>query len=1242
MALIQANLVLIVSFQMNELLQHLMKGKCQARSTSEDSPKDQVPQALPTRASVRVMTQTKNTISQGTADTRLTARSSGNEVDPISSVGTRRRPQKGDLSEKNDCDSDIEVITPVLPRRGRGRPRKTPLPVDRPLLHAEDSDSHKGPSTSGDANREVENTDTPPKRGRGRPRKILIDSSHKSSPQQPSCYPINRKDDYEALPMISAPTEESQTSGRQTRYSTGKIKRLDVAALLGRKIKDEPDDEEDYIPPRSATVTQEFSKRLPDEESDGESSAPKRTKQQLDSGNFIPRRRGRPSKVKQGTAPLGDEVQEAEEIYEESRSVPDGETNLDQPEEEKDKCSVKDEGSVTQNVVSSLPKNQKLVTGSEGKLLKKRSTISVTVKNGPTKVIVIEPGRKGETDGEVLNMVADALAGKLSSGSGSPLHLNDDQSLGESPSSSHPIDGAEEDYDDYNDDYDYEEEEMETDTKVHGNSDKDEETDVGVDTAASLDADVNKGESDANDTNQATHEENKVTDPDKGDRNSSSDVRKMLKIKHLNRAKQIKQATQRTVYPIFPRKPLFLNQRKRFHKCTICKQRFFSSQDEVKIHTDCHENRIGEKEAYKCVECDYKSGLWNRMLDHICTHQKLRDKFRNANFVKNIIGEFSCPICNKKFERKNNMKGHLSKVHYKQNRICEFCGKTLYAVDDKTFKRHVEKCQNLLFQCTHCSYKSPVSANMKKHMKIHLGQGFECEVCKSVFPSRQRYAVHRNTHNDNRRKVMCEFCGTEFMSDDAVKKHVIRVHSEGIMIHRCGECVYQTRIPTDLKKHITMVHNKKFKCTECAYQTNSETAFEQHSEYHGPGRQYVCKYEKCFYRGATQKQLSNHISQVHKLTCTHMCPICQKFYKKKTHLARHLVSHTGEKPYICLECGAQFSSHSTYYRHRNKTGHDAKREGIVSVPQNITIQYVSPDTEVQFEEIQEGSEQVVHQLETQGPEAIAFQDTGVGEEEGVALTPKKQNIIMLDTCEVEDGQPVTYLLRMGEDENGQPTMVTADGLTMDPLIMQQIQEQLAQMEDGQMLEDGSIIQTSHVVQETEVIQGDQVIHETQIIEGGQEIQDSPVIQEGQILPEGYMIQEGQVVQGLVVQEEHIVQEDHVDQTQTIHGGYMIQEAEVGDGKDPKEDDGQHVQTIQTYDQVPEMVEVQEMESGGTTVQLHEVGENQVSEDNTTLYCVLKLACFIAVNCHFIPLPNLKELCTSLNHNVIIGMTDVKL
>ncbi len=563
---------------------------------------------------------------------------------------------------------------------------------------------------------------------------------------------------------------------------------------------------------------------------------------------------------------------------------------------------------------------------------------------------------------------------------------------------------------------------------------------------------------------------------------------------------------------MFPKK---FKPRRRF-KCFICKQRFFSTEEEVDLHMCCHVSTIdrdqvqgeshskqklqdqgdnqeqgeekteeqgedeggnqgadqggnqgadqgGDKgqvqvqgqiqtnnqvdgkdqvegaypiqEKYKCISCDYECPMWNRMLEHVVSHEENREKYKHCDFTRNILGDFMCPICKRKFDRKNNMKGHIQKVHYKQNKDCPICQKTLFAVDDKTFKRHLEKCEGKIFQCVHCSYSTPVSANYRKHVKVHTGQGYECEKCHRIFPTRQRYRVHCLIHDPNRIKSMCEHCGQEFMSDDAVKKHVVRVHTEVTELYQCSDCHFTAKLETDLRKHFSLVHNKKYKCGECEYRTNSEKAIKAHMEYHNPERRFPCTYDGCFYRGITHKQLTNHISQVHKTLSSHQCPICHKFYKKKTHLARHLVSHTGDKPYVCLDCAEEFTSHSGYYRHRNKTGHDAKREGIVSVPQNITIQYINPETELHFEG-QEG-------MAIAGEESAAVEGiTGEVHEIG------GNSIIMVTQEEGENGQEVTYVLQM--DEDGKATAVEATEETLAQIKLYQRQQEAANGQEEQV------------------------------------------------------------------------------------------------------------------------------------------------------------------------------------------------
>lgn len=824
-----------------------------------------------------------------------------------------------------------------------------------------------------------------PKRKRGRPKKS---ETPKDQPREP--LPVNKEVDYEELPRIAAEPETISRSGRQTRYSMGKIKRLDVLTLLGGRVKEEPIDADEGDEFKLDTSRKGMKELAVIEREDDELS---------EDGDWAPRKRAR---IK----------------YE------DREINSDNQMVSGDEMME--------------------VTGVEGQMKLKPVPQHPKVsfrKEGSANLIVLDSGGKPDTDPDIVSFVEDALGG-----------TNEDGDDTENP----------------------------TREILSGDTQKETLQNTAND-KENLEDDEPEGEDLCNKTTQ--------------------DIKTVHALSTTGFAKH------RLL-------------KKRYHKCTICKQRFFYTREELTIHHECHQNKRTEEEMYACAleTCSYSTKAWNRMLDHLCRHEQYKQKFKDHTFVKNILGDFTCPICKKKFDRKNNMKGHVAKVHFKQSRTCGICNKVFSGVDEKTFKRHVEKCQNLLFQCSHCEYKTPVSANMRKHMKIHLGQGFTCDVCQAVFPSKQRCFVHRQTHEANRKLFHCEQCSTVFLSLDALKKHTIRFHTETSLIYACSECNFKTKIQTDLKKHFVHVHDKKFKCEHCPYQTNSPQAFEQHQEYHTPGRSFACNYENCYYRGLTHKQLANHIGQVHKNTRKYQCPICHKFYKKKTHLARHLVTHTEDKPYSCLECGLEFNNHSTYYRHRNKTGHDAKREGIVSVPQNITIHYVNPEGEGIGQEgiedqrvIQQFESGQTYQVITQGDdgEYVATTDTEQMVED------KKQNIIMLET---EDGEPVTYVLRMCENENGETTIMTEDGVSMDANIVQQIQEQLQLLQQDET-ETEVVAQEAHeqvaLDGNIEVIEGDLVMESEVVYSTDQSSQETAGETQVHVVAAEDMPEEGKEVETLV-------------------------------------------------------------------------------------------------------------------------------
>ena len=45
------------------------------------------------------------------------------------------------------------------------------------------------------------------------------------------------------------------------------------------------------------------------------------------------------------------------------------------------------------------------------------------------------------------------------------------------------------------------------------------------------------------------------------------------------------------------------------------------------------------------------------------------------------------------------------------------------------------------------------------------------------------------------------------------------------------------------------------------------------------------------------------------------CPVCNRVFTKGSHAKRHILIHTGEKPYICSFCNMAFTRQSTLTKH---------------------------------------------------------------------------------------------------------------------------------------------------------------------------------------------------------------------------------------------------------------------------------------------------------------------------------------
>ena len=378
-------------------------------------------------------------------------------------------------------------------------------------------------------------------------------------------------------------------------------------------------------------------------------------------------------------------------------------------------------------------------------------------------------------------------------------------------------------------------------------------------------------------------------------------------------------------------------------KCKYCPKRYPTNEKDLEFHMKCHmRNEDGTvAESFKCPYCAKVVPRWHEFINHMVTHEQAKIDLKDYDFIKVVLGNFQCQDCGKQFDLKANLLGHRTRIHNKEtDKQCEICGEQLGGRDYKTIKRHFDKCRNVVHQCELCDYKTTVKMDFNNHMRSHQG-AFACATCDLKFASSVRLWQHKKSVHEGvkfNQKIACSFCGLEYAGKVSLLQHVTRCHKgDAANKLQCELCNnYTTHLQKDLERHIQRVHDKKIKCEKCPFQTNSQNAYKLHTTYHDPSRVHPCEQPTCWYRAATKFELGNHMRKVHA-PGNKICPICHKSFHKRTELLRHVVLHSGVKAYGCDECGERFQCHSTYYRHRRKTGHDSNKRGTSSMPQVVLM-----------------------------------------------------------------------------------------------------------------------------------------------------------------------------------------------------------------------------------------------------------------------------------------------------------------
>ncbi|XP_065086799.1 transcription factor grauzone-like [Ochlerotatus camptorhynchus] len=245
----------------------------------------------------------------------------------------------------------------------------------------------------------------------------------------------------------------------------------------------------------------------------------------------------------------------------------------------------------------------------------------------------------------------------------------------------------------------------------------------------------------------------------------------------------------------------------------------------------------------------------------VCCNKKL---FKRRSLLEHITfhadpDAFRCKVCNKKYKNKDTLDMHMLDMHSNE--------------DQRPFK------------CDHCPQSFARKNALVLHMESH--QKFECSQCDKLLSSKQALKTHVvNMHSDKDRSMVCDTCGQEFRSKQCFERHV-NEHMGIVQRFQCGICQRWLKGERNFQNHINFIHDQKgqvFKCDVCQQDYPNLRALQSHKR----AVHAEAKYE---------------------------CEFCGKKFRKAVALKEHRTTHTGEVLYSCEVCGVAKNSKANLYAH---------------------------------------------------------------------------------------------------------------------------------------------------------------------------------------------------------------------------------------------------------------------------------------------------------------------------------------
>lgn len=241
--------------------------------------------------------------------------------------------------------------------------------------------------------------------------------------------------------------------------------------------------------------------------------------------------------------------------------------------------------------------------------------------------------------------------------------------------------------------------------------------------------------------------------------------------------------------------------------------------------------------------------------------------------------------------------------------------------------------QSKRLQLKRKAFKDKDSAAAKRQRKKYPNNK-TCPVCSKSFLRAAAMRRHMEIHSATRDlRYKCANCDKRFRDHYDMNRHNMRVHEKEDMSNEKEED------PVDPGTSEMLEHKN---CVLCGKYFARRVDMERHMKSHSEERPYKCclcekKFKNPYVLKRHQKEIcKNREQRKPKRTETQqtdpplaegkVCPICSRILPCTADIAKHVRSHSEERPFICVTCEKGFKYRDTLKKHQIIHGHDGVRE----------------------------------------------------------------------------------------------------------------------------------------------------------------------------------------------------------------------------------------------------------------------------------------------------------------------------